>query len=290
MFRTLRFILSHPLNKDRKLETFTRYLQWQISARLFPVPHIVPFVGDSVLVMEKGMTGATGNWYCGLHEVEDMAFVLHMLRENELFVDVGANVGSYTVLASGAVGAKTKCFEPASDTYRKLTRNVFANQIQDRVDCHNIGLGAREEILNFTAGHDTTNHIVSEPAEGDTEEIQVRRLDAVLNGEVPVLIKMDVEGWEAEVLAGMPETLANPALVAIVAETNDSASRYGKSEKLSISETMQVHGFQPFSYDPFSRDLTHGGTTQNTIFVRNVEFVRGRLKSSRAYSLVNGQI
>ena len=45
-----------------------------------------------------GMTGATGNVYCGLHEFEDMALVLHALRPRDLFVDVGANVGSYTVL------------------------------------------------------------------------------------------------------------------------------------------------------------------------------------------------
>jgi hypothetical protein len=47
------------------------------------------------------MTGATGNWYCGLHEVHEMAFVLHLLRPREHFVDnyrhrvcAGQGVGS----------------------------------------------------------------------------------------------------------------------------------------------------------------------------------------------------
>lgn len=52
------------------------------------------------------MTGATGNIYVGLHEFEDMAFLLHVLRRTDLFVDVGANIGSYTILAGGAAGAK----------------------------------------------------------------------------------------------------------------------------------------------------------------------------------------
>lgn len=47
------------------------------------------------------MTGATGNWYCGLQEYEDMSFVLHALRPGDLFVDVGANIGSYSILAAG---------------------------------------------------------------------------------------------------------------------------------------------------------------------------------------------
>lgn len=50
------------------------------------------------LMVRNGMTGATGNIYCGLHEFTDMSFVLHLLRPDDLFVDVGANIGSYTVL------------------------------------------------------------------------------------------------------------------------------------------------------------------------------------------------
>ena len=58
------------------------------------------------------MTGATGNIYTGLHEFEDMMFLLHLLRPGDIFVDAGANIGSYTVLASAVVGAKSISFEP----------------------------------------------------------------------------------------------------------------------------------------------------------------------------------
>jgi len=44
--------------------------------------------------------------------VNDMGFLLHFLRKDDLFLDVGANIGSYTVLAGGAVGAKSISFEP----------------------------------------------------------------------------------------------------------------------------------------------------------------------------------
>ncbi len=44
------------------------------------------------MVVEPGTTGATGNVYCGLHEFEDMALLLHILRKVDRFVDIGANI------------------------------------------------------------------------------------------------------------------------------------------------------------------------------------------------------
>jgi hypothetical protein len=48
-----------------------------------------------------GMTGATQNIYVGLQEFVDIMLTLHFLRKGDLFLDMGANVGSYTILASG---------------------------------------------------------------------------------------------------------------------------------------------------------------------------------------------
>ena len=46
------------------------------------------------------MTGATMNMYRGLHVAADILFVLHVLRVDDVFLDVGANVGTYSILAS----------------------------------------------------------------------------------------------------------------------------------------------------------------------------------------------
>ena len=105
--RALRFILGHPLNRGRRGAAMVRYLRWQVGARLLPGAALVPFVNETKLLATPGMTGVTGNIYCGLAEFDDMAFVLHMLRADDLFVDVGANVGAYALLAGGCPG---KCF------------------------------------------------------------------------------------------------------------------------------------------------------------------------------------
>jgi hypothetical protein len=99
---TLCFLLNHPLSQGQKLPTLERFIRWQLGSRMLPAEVVWPFVNDARLIVRPGMTGATGNVYVGLHEFEDMAFLLHYLRPGDLFVDVGANVGSYTVLAGGA--------------------------------------------------------------------------------------------------------------------------------------------------------------------------------------------
>src|ERR1700687_3946356 len=93
------FIASHPLTRDRKLRAFSRLVRWQVESRLWG-EMVVPWVEGTRLAARRGMAGATGNIYCGLHEFEDMAFLLHFLRSDDVFADVGANIGSYTILAA----------------------------------------------------------------------------------------------------------------------------------------------------------------------------------------------
>ena len=50
---------------------------------------MLPFVNRTHLIASHGMIGATGDWYCGLREYEEMGFLLHVLQPGDLFVDVG---------------------------------------------------------------------------------------------------------------------------------------------------------------------------------------------------------
>src|SRR6476469_5615627 len=99
------FLSDHPLTRDHRAAAFARVCRWQIESRLRDEV-IVPWIGSIRLAVRRGMTGATGNVYAGLHEFADMAFTLHFLRPNDLFLDVGANIGSYTLLASGVCKAR----------------------------------------------------------------------------------------------------------------------------------------------------------------------------------------
>jgi len=84
-----------------------RFIYWQIQSRTAgPALIIKPFIGKVRFYAKKALTGITGNIYTGLHEFTDMTFLLHFLRAGDVFFDIGANVSSYTLLASGINRAK----------------------------------------------------------------------------------------------------------------------------------------------------------------------------------------
>jgi len=283
------FVWNHPLNAGNRVAALGRVFRWQLASRLMVGPVALPFVEGTSLFATRGMSGATGNWYCGLHEVRDMAFVLHLLRADDHFLDVGANVGSFTILAGGAVGARVTSVEPIPETFAHLERNVALNGLAARVRACQCGLSDSSGALRFTKGLDTVNRILAE-GEDSGVEVPVRTLDDLVGSDVPVLIKIDVEGHERSVLLGASRTLADPRLLAVVMETNGSGARYGISDAELVS-LMQVHGFSAYGYDPFDRRLVDASQADgNTVFVRDRATVQARVLDSKRYRLINGTI
>ena len=290
MISLFRFVWNHPLNGQHRWAAIKRVLCWQVASRLMAGPIAFPFVEASKLFAVRGMTGATGNWYCGLHEVEDMAFVLHALLENEHFLDVGANIGSYTVLAAAGPKARVTAVEPIPSTFHKLQDNVALNRMEQRVRACCMGLSDKPGVLRFSAGLDTVNHVLAPDDNLSGVDVPVMRLDDLVGDDCPVVIKIDVEGHELRALQGSGRTLANPTLLAVVMETNGSGARYGWSDDELLS-LMEGYGFAPCNYDPFKRELMPAKPgCANTIFVRDHEKMMRRVKQARRFMVGNSMI
>lgn len=292
----LRFITNHPLNAHQKLKAVLRFVTWQVASRLLPGSVVVNYVNKARLIVNRGMTGATGNVYTGLHEFEDMAFVLHSLRAGDLFIDIGANVGSYTVLAGAVAGAKCLAFEPAPLTFSHLVDNININRISDIVTAYNMGIGRGPDTLKFTIGLDTVNHVLGANEMINPEgfmEIPVDKLDNLVGTEKPILIKIDVEGFETEVIAGAHNTLSQPTLLAVIMELNGSGDRYGYDET-EIHKKMLSYGFKSYSYSPYARALSSidskNQRSGNTLYVKNVNAVQVRLQTAPQFETNNCKI
>ena len=248
------------------------------------------------------MTGATGNIYCGLHEFEDMGFVLHFLKENDLFIDIGANIGSYTILAAKVVGAKVQTFEPVPSTYEALCNNIKLNNLEDRVISYQAGVGSSDTTMTMTANQDTMNHIAPEGLSTRTEdkednpsstiEVPVKQLDNLLHASSPLCIKIDVEGFETEVIKGAKETLSNPNCQALIMELNGSGNRFGYDES-DLHKKVCTLGFKPHTYDPFHRELTSlegkKSTTGNTLYLKDPDTAQKRLIEAESFTVI-GQV
>jgi FkbM family methyltransferase len=292
----LRYVWNHPLSRNHRLARVKRFLVWQIGSRIVPGAIVVPFVNGTRLLVRPGMQGATGNVYAGLQEFDEMAFVLHSLRANDLFVDVGANIGAYTLLAAGAVGCRCIAMEPVQKTFVHLGDNIRINQLQVRVEAHCLALGATTGEVRFIDSLDTMNRVASaDDAEGrlTTCFVPMTTLDRLLNGRSPTIIKIDVEGYEPQVIAGAVETLHNPLLLAVILETNRDVCR-GGSDLMDLDGKLRACGFQPCRYDGLSRCFQPvtalDALPANTIYARSIEALSERCRLAPRFRVLDTDV
>ena len=279
MFDTFTFIWNHPISSANRYAAFSRYVRWQVGTRLLMAPVVMPFVESTRLVCERSMTGATGNIYCGLHEFGDMGFLLHFLRPGDLFVDVGANIGSFSMLASGVVGARSVALEPVPSTFVSLKRNIAINGLEKLVDPLCVAAGAGPSTVRFSIDREAENLATDESYAGRTADVQVVALDEVAKISSPALLKVDVEGFEGDVLKGASKRLRSNALNAVLLEADSEA----------IRSVMGEAGFTRASYSPFSRRLERTDATRpasvdetvNHLWVRDFDFVEQRCRTGK---------
>jgi FkbM family methyltransferase len=251
--------------------------------------YIYTWINDSKFIVSPGETGLTGNLYFGLHEFEDMSFLLHYLDKEDTFVDIGANVGSYSILAGVIKGCTVHSFEPIPSTFKKLKRNIDIN-LNNIINIYNVGLGEDKSELFFTNNSvSTINHAVFNESGAELIKINVETLDSYnINANI---IKIDVEGFEYFVLKGGYKTLINENLKCIIIELNESCQKYGKSQ-IEIFEHLISLGFKSYSYNPFMRNLKEinkiNPSANNTLLIRgSVDHFNAQLIKSEKY-LVNG--
>jgi hypothetical protein len=136
------------------------------------------------------------------------------------------------------------------------------------------------------------NHALApEEQNKNSINIEVTTLDIALDGELPAVMKIDVEGYETLVLKGAEKILKQQTLHSVIMELNGSGDRYGFDEN-KILELMLDHGFKTYSYNPLDRRLLildgKNLSSGNTLFIRDEPLVTDRLMSAPKV-LVNGK-
>ena len=287
LFKTLYFIYTHPLNKKTK-GGISRFIRYQLSIRLLKQGLVLPFVDDTKLLVYPGMTGATGNYYCGLHEFEDMAFLLHFLNETDIFCDIGANIGSYSILASGVCGAETYCFEPCPKTFQSLCNNININHLNKKIYAFMIAIGNETGNIKFTINNDTANHVVIQKEVSEPViDVPILRAENILGNKIPRLIKIDTEGFETEVIKGMHSILAHPDCKALIVEVT-GGERYGFNQDI-LHQYILRYGFKESSYNVYERKIEQivKSKSQNNLYVKDIAFTQSRINNAKLIN-ING--
>lgn len=130
----------------------------------------------------------------------------------DVFVDIGANRGIYTIIAPTLFGYKeVHAFEPNPEVLTILNKNIELNNLTGRAFVHAYALGGKKETVNFACDpmHKGGGHI-SEVEDSTQPVVSVETFDASMSA-LPAnrisFIKIDTEGFEFNVLSGMEKTL-----------------------------------------------------------------------------------
>jgi len=283
LYRILKYIGGHPVTRSRRLGAFWRFLRFQVAVRLWPQGLLYGFVGGSRLILSRNQGESGGYCYVGLPEYQEMGLVLHLLRGGDHFVDVGANIGAYTVLASAVARARTTAVEPIPSTLQRLTDNICINAIEGRVRALNVGAARKRGRLPFTTRLGSRNCCLygsSRTVGEDLVELPVAPLDEILRGDDATVLKVDTEGFEHEVVAGASDVLRSASLQCLIIEAwNDS----------DLRDAILGCGFEEYDYDPADRQLTPRRTPavgerpcmrNSAIFLRDASFAKARVSSA----------
>lgn len=286
--RTFNFIRKHPLAGRYPLRAFWKFIWWQARSSFKKGFLIEPFIGGTRVVARKGLNSITGSIYSGLFEFEDMSYLLHFLNKEDIFFDVGANAGSYTILAAGVKGAFCVSFEPIPASFEILNKNIALNNIQNLVKAEQVGVSNQKGHLTFTTDQDAGNHVLVNEDKNDslTTTIPVVPLNQYSSEFKPALIKIDVEGYETQVINGADSILSDPLLNSILIELNGSGEKYGFDEK-EIHNKLVKYGFNRYKYDPFNRLLSSRDDfgDLNTLYIKDLSFAENRVKNSKPFKI-----
>lgn len=201
--------------------------------------------------------------FYGNFEQDELSFLKKVIRPGDTFLDIGANIGLFSLMASPLVASQGKVisFEPSSNTHQRLMENIALNKFTN-VETHQIALSNQDATaeLNITGGGFDAWNSLATPSEGkvvNTEEVKTMKLDSFVQNYPEVdkiaFIKLDVEGWEIPVIEGGKMFLGGKQAPHLLVEfTEENAQNAGYSCK-QLYDLLVELGYSLYTYN----DKTH---------------------------------
>jgi FkbM family methyltransferase len=190
----------------------------------------------------------------GEYEPFSTRLIRRILDRGWRFVDIGGNVGKYTIFVAPIVD-HVLCFEPNPVTLERLKANLALNDF-DNVRLFELGLSdAAGEAQIFLAGDDLGGASVLKHSEDmEPHDIRLEVGDAVIEPHetLRTYVKIDVEGLELRVLRGLPRLLASRDVV-VQLELTDTLLRRDGGSAAELIELMRGHGYHTYRFDHLTR-------------------------------------
>ncbi|HET9825616.1 MAG TPA: FkbM family methyltransferase [Chitinophagaceae bacterium] len=210
----------------------------------------------------------------GVYESELTKYLLNNVKENSVFVDVGANFGYYSCMMakriSAARGGKVYAFEPNKNAFLLLQKNVMINWLDgNSISLHGVALSDVQEEVQFKnykyrfGGSQlyTYEENAEEINTAEIVKVSARTMDSYFpNGAKVDFLKIDVEGAEIKVLKGAEQTINNNPNIRIILEWDNELLKGHGTNSSALIEFLEIKKLRPFKLD------WHDGSTSEISF------------------------
>lgn len=244
--RVVGYVWGHPANAGHRFPALLRAARYQGAARLLGRRCVARLGERSRLWVDPHRTAASMVLYANPPDLPEMLAWRRALRDGGLFVDVGANVGTYTIWAAEQ-GAEVIALEPAADTFGLLEENIALNGY--RVTAVRAAAGDHCGSARFTAGLDAGNSLAANgPVLTDLVTI-----DSLIGDRHVTGMKVDVEGFEIDVLRGAARALAERRIGLIQLEWNHASRFAVGTDRHPVAELLSGYGYRLYRPDSSGR-------------------------------------
>jgi FkbM family methyltransferase len=281
---TLAYIWNHPNNQKHQMRSVYRFLGWQAWKRLTHRSININLDKDIKIRCYPDSRSASAALYCGLYDHSEMVFLQRFLRDGDSFLDVGANIGVYTLLAAAkSPTGHIYSIEALPRNVARLKENLALNQFT-HVTVYDLAISdSQGEITVDLADGDSTPKIASQ-ALSRSLQVPTDTLDNLLDGKIEqlTLAKMDIEGAELLAFRGANSLLQKHCPMAWILEINHQIQSFSyTAEDLVALLDSYDYGLYRYSAEHnqvFSISLAEKpGNNLLAIARPHLDFVRQRL-------------
>lgn len=272
---TVPYIFNNPLNRNFRIRTIMKVLWWKTNRAFFKFPVIVQLTSKiKCICYPDNSLYSTLVLYSTFPEYGEMTMVEKLLKEDDIFLDVGANIGVYSLIAASKItSGKIYAFEPSVNCLPNLYENISLNQIGDRVQVIEKVVSDKTGFLDFDISSVSDyNHISYSKNRYSNSEKAIMKLpsialdDFILENKIPhiKLIKIDVEGTELLVLRGLQKSLKSQLVDILIVEVSGWTSKRFAFSPKEVFKFLKECDFNLYYFDPKCRLKKFNKTLEGT--------------------------
>ena len=272
-FEQLQKLLTHPFNKDKKLQTLFRIFWWKINQKYFKIPAILSITKDARLICYPESSYGSYVVYAKFPEYEEMNFINSFITDGNIIIDVGANLADISILsASKGENVRVFCFEPTEKLIQLINENILINHFEKRISVFQKAVSNINGKIHFTLEQESEiSHIsIDNRLEKNSIEVESTTLDTFAEQHSINhidLLKVDVEGAELFVFQGAKKLLKNQKIDCILFEFNKNIPRFGYSKSELIYYLLNKDYFV-FKFDQDSKLSLVSNNFKSRVFPR----------------------